>query len=90
MINRAGPFAKFHQLGVSKGRRITVKRQTRENSQISWGNEIMSAPSPLYAIGGVEDRSSLRLPWRLPATRFARILKAGRTRGSSASGRFLW
>ena len=53
--------------------------------------KFMGAPSPpLYAVGGVEDRSSLRLPWRLLATRFARILKAGRTRGSSASGRFLW
>jgi hypothetical protein len=41
--------------------------------------KFMGAPSPpLYAVGGVEDRSSLRLPWRLLATRFARILKAGR------------
>ena len=31
----------------------------------------------LYAVGGVEDRSSLRLPWRLLATRFARTRVIG-------------
>jgi putative DNA primase/helicase len=42
--------------------------------RIFWSSDV---PANLYAVGGVEDRSSLRLPRRLLATRFARILKLG-------------